>query len=323
MNCQTCGDAPSPAFEECQRCGTRTGQPAVAPGVPTYAVRGLGVAASVAVGATAVLFLLSALFPLLGVRLARSAAAQLDRDVLLGAVLAEVAFTLPFVLALLTAATLVVIWTWRVRKNLDAFPGAVPTQGTGWAIAGWLVPIASFVVPVRVVAEVARYSLWRRRTPGLIWLWWAAWLVFSIGDRIVAQAEDRRYERLTEWPRNDEEFATYVRFYQDALPPRLLPAVACLVAAISFIVLIRRISAAQQDRIARAVPAWPGWPGHPGWPAAAAPAPFPVAHAAPGPHAAPVPHAAPGAAVELAPPPAGPSAASPQVPPGPGGTIGA
>ncbi|MCZ7439702.1 DUF4328 domain-containing protein [Micromonospora sp. WMMC241] len=293
MHCLTCGDATSPAFDECQRCGTRHGQPPVLPGVPTYAVRGLGLAACVAVGATAVLFTLSALFPLVGVRLARSAAEQLDRDVLLGAVLAEVLVTLPFIVALLVAATLVVIWTWRVRKNLDAFGGAAPTQSPAWAIAGWLVPFANFVVPARVVSEVARLSLWRRRTPGLVVLWWSAWLVFSIGERVVARLEEGRYERLTEFPRNDEEFATYVDFYQRALLPRLVPAVACLVAAAAFVVLVRRISAAQQDRLARAVPAWPGgypgWPGgHPGWPASG-----------------------------------GPSATSAQVPPGVGGTIGA
>ncbi|SCG50448.1 protein of unknown function [Micromonospora humi] len=293
MHCLTCGDATSPAFDDCQRCGTRHGQPAVLPGVPTYAVRGLGLAACVAVGATAVLFTLSALFPLVGVRLARSAAERLDRDVLLGAVLAEVLVTLPFILALLVAATLVVIWTWRVRKNLDAFGGAAPTQSPAWAIAGWLVPFANVVVPARVVSEVARLSLWRRRTPGLVVLWWSAWLVFSIGERVVARLEEARYERLTEFPRNDEEFATYVDFYQGALLPRLAPAVACLVAAAAFVVLVRRISAAQQDRLARAVPAWPGgypgWPGgYPGWPASG-----------------------------------GPSATSAQLPPGVGGTIGA
>ncbi|PTA42810.1 DUF4328 domain-containing protein [Micromonospora sp. RP3T] len=319
MHCQTCGDATSPAFDECQRCGTRHGQPPVLPGVPTYPVRGLGTAVCVAVGATAVLFTLSALFPLLGVRLARSAAEQLDRDVLLGAVLAEVLLTLPFILAVLVAATLVVIWTWRVRRNLDAFSGAAPTQSPAWAIAGWLVPFANFVVPARVVAEVARFSLWRRRTPWLVPLWWAAWLVFSVGERVVAQLEEQRYGRLTEWPRSEAEFATYVTFYREALAPRLLPVLACLVAAISFVVLVRRISTAQQDRIARARPGFPGWPGHPGWPgrsgwsgqSAQGGGPgWPTAGAA-GP--APVAGLTPGA----------PVATSPQLPPGAGGTIGA
>ncbi|MEU0076962.1 DUF4328 domain-containing protein [Micromonospora tulbaghiae] len=303
--------------------------------MPTYGVRGLAVAGAAAVGAATLCYLLTALFPLVGVRMARSAAEQLDRDVLLGAVLAEVLFSVPYLLALLTAATLVVIWTWRARKNLDAFPGAVPNLGPAWAIAGWLVPLANLVVPARVLADLLRNSVWRRRQSWLVGVWWASWLVFLIGDRFVARAEQQRYDRLTELPRNDAEFGTYVRHYEDALGPRLVPAAACLVAGIAFVVLIRRISAAQQDRLSRAVPAWPGqpvWPGHPvqpdqpvrpghpGRPAPAAPppvAPTPAAPAGFAPAAPAFGAAAPRDGAD------GASATSPQVPPAPGGTIGA
>ncbi|KAB1914816.1 DUF4328 domain-containing protein [Micromonospora sp. AMSO31t] len=292
MHCQTCGDALSPADNECPRCGTLPGQPAVLPGVSTYPVRGLGTAAAVAVGAATVLYLPGALFPLVGVRVARAAAEQADRDLLIGAAVGEGLLVLPYLVALLVAAVLVIVWTWRARKNIEAFPGAQPALGPGWAIAGWLVPIANFVVPARVVANVARNSLWRRNTTVLVGVWWAAWLVFTIGDRIVSQREEQRYARLTEWPRNDVEFGTYVRFYQDALGPRLIPV-------------------AQQDRIARAVPAWPV---HPGWPLPGAVLPAPAA--APGYPAQPVTGVSPQVA-------SAPSVTSPQVPPGPGGTIGA
>ncbi|WBC14062.1 DUF4328 domain-containing protein [Micromonospora sp. WMMA1998] len=310
MHCQTCGDVASPVDPDCQRCGTPFGQPPVLPGVPTYPVRGLGTAAAVAVGAATVLYLPGALFPLVGARMARAAAEQGDRDLLLGAAVAELLLGLPYLLALLTAAVLVIIWTWRARKNTDAFAGALPSLGPGWAIAGWLVPFANFVVPARVVANIARDSLLRRTTPALVGVWWAAWLVFSVGDRLVSRGDDQRYSRLTEWPQNDVEYGSYVRYYQDALGGRLLLSVACLVAGISFVVLVRRISAAQQDRLARAVPVWPG---HPGWPASAAPAaPAPVAPA-PDP-AAPAPAGAG---------PDAPSVTSPPPPAGAGGTIGA
>ncbi|MEV4660591.1 DUF4328 domain-containing protein [Micromonospora echinofusca] len=261
MRCQTCGDATSPAFNECQRCQTPLGQPAITPGVPTYSVRKLGKAAAVAVGAASLLYLPGGLFPVLGVRMARSAAERGDRDLLLGAAAVEVLLTLVFGLAVLTAAVLVIIWTWRVRTNLEAFPGALPTLSPAWAIAGWLVPFANIVVPARVVANVARDSLWRRTTPALVGLWWTAWLVFSGGGRIVAYLEEQRYSRLTQWPRSETEFGTYVRFYQEALGPRLVPLVACLVAGASFVVLIRRISHAQEERIAKATPLRPGHPG--------------------------------------------------------------
>lgn len=302
MQCQTCGDGPSPAFDECQRCRTPLGHPAVWPGVSTYAVRGLGTAASIAVGAATLLYLPPALFPIVGMAVARSAAEQLDRDLLMVAAVAEILLHVPYLLAALTAGVLLIIWTWRARKNLDAFPGARPTMGPGWAIAGWLVPLANFVVPARVVASVARDSLWRRSAGGLVGVWWAAWLVFLFADRIVSKRDEQRYLRLTELPRNDAEFQTYVRYYQDAIGPRLVPLLACLAAGISLIVLIRRISAAQQDRIARAALAWPVHAGRqaPGAPLGYPPEPTGPSHQGP----------------------ADPTVASPQAPPGAGGTIG-
>ncbi|MEU0153690.1 DUF4328 domain-containing protein [Micromonospora fulviviridis] len=326
MQCQTCGDATSPAYNECQRCATPLGLPALLPGQPTYPVRGFGAAAAVAVGAATLLYLPGALFPLIGARMAQSAEARRDGDLLLGAVVAEGLLALLYLVALLVAGVLVIIWTWRVRKNLDAFPGALPSLGPAWAIAGWLVPLANLVVPARVLANVARDSLWRRRTPPLVVLWWAAWLVFLVADAAINKLDNDRYADLAETPRSRAQFAAYVDHYQQALGPRLVPALACLVAGVPFVVLIRRISAAQQDRIAKAAPVWSGWPGHPahagwhahpawpghpawpapGWPAGAVPA-YPVQ---------PVTGVSPQVAGD-------PSATSPQVPPGSGGTIGA
>ncbi|MFJ8577045.1 DUF4328 domain-containing protein [Micromonospora sp. NPDC093277] len=301
MRCHTCGDETSPSDNECQRCNTPHGQPAVTPGVPTYSVRGIGLAASIAVGAAAVLYVVVALFPLVGAVLARRAADRHDPDVLLGAVLVEMAFTLPFLLAYVTAAVLVIIWTWRARKNLDAFPGALPHLGAGWAIAGWLVPFANFVVPCRVVANIARDSLWKRFTPDLVLVWWVAWLGFSLGERFVSRRDDQAYARLPEQPVSDADFEEYVDFYQGVLGWHLVPLIACLVAAVSLIVLVRRISTAQQGRIALGAPAWPAHPGVPlgyGYPAQ--------------PVIAPSPQVA-----------TDPTGTSPKVPPGSGGTIGA
>ncbi|OKI87697.1 DUF4328 domain-containing protein [Micromonospora sp. CB01531] len=272
MRCHTCGDETSPSDNECQNCHTPHGQPALTPGVPTYSVRGIGLAASVVVGATALLYLVVALFPLVGAVLAGRARESQDPDVLLGAVLIEVVLSLPFLLAYVTAAMLVIVWTWRARKNLDAFPGALPHLGAGWAIAGWLVPFANFVVPARVVGNLARDSLWKRFTPGLVFVWWVAWLAFSLGERLVSRRDDQAYARLPEDPASDPEFQRYVDYYQGVLGWHLVPLVACLVAAGSLIVLIRRISAAQEQRIALGRPAWPA---HPGWPAPGAPQGYP------------------------------------------------
>ncbi|WP_446212731.1 DUF4328 domain-containing protein [Micromonospora sp. IBSANI012] len=318
MLCQTCGDATSPSFNECQNCYTPLGQPAVTPGLETHAVRGIGLAASIAVGVAAAFYLLSALAPVAGMVLARQAERDGDSDVLLGALLVEGVLTLPFVVTYLAAAVLVIIWTWRARKNIDAFPGALPVLGQGWAIAGWLVPFANFVVPVRVVANIARDSLWRRSTPWLVAVWWAAWLVFSVGERLFTRKNDLEFARLPETAVDHEDFQAYVDYYQGALGRNAIPAIACVVAAASFIVLIRKISAAQQDRIARATPAWPYAPGTP-VPGGFAPG-MPVPAGAPGTFAPPQPQPQPVTAPQAS---ADTPPASPQVPPVAGGTIGA
>ncbi|MEU7756120.1 DUF4328 domain-containing protein [Micromonospora sp. NPDC049171] len=271
MRCQTCGDTTSSAHHECQRCHTPLGQPAVTPGLPTYSVRGIGLAARIAVGATAVLYLLVALSPLLGLAMARRAHADADPDLLLGAVVIELLVVLPMVAAYLTAAVLVIIWTWRARKNTDAFPGALPTLGAGWAIAGWLVPFANFVVPARVVGNVARDSLWRRVTPPLVVVWWSSWLVFLVGERLASRLDSRAYDDLPVDPATAGDYQAYVDYYRDSLLHNAVPAVACVLAAVTFYLLIQRISAAQEARIARAQPAWPtapGWPAVQTWPAA-------------------------------------------------------
>ncbi|MEV4820379.1 DUF4328 domain-containing protein [Micromonospora sp. NPDC049274] len=291
MRCQTCGDATSTEHNDCQRCYTPLGQPAVTPGLPTYRVRGIGLAANVAVGATAVFYLVVSLSPLIGIVMARQAMANDDTDLLLGAAVVGGLLALPMVVAHLTAAVLVIIWTWRARKNTDAFPGALPTLGAGWAIAGWLVPFANFVVPARVVAGVARDSLWRRFTPTLVVVWWCAWLVFSVGGRLTSRADEKAYDRLPETPFTDAGYQAYVDYYGDSLLRNALPAVACAVSAVTLILLIHRISAAQEARIARAAPVWPTapvWPAQ-AWPAAPAVPAFPAAPApAPAP-AAPAP----------------------------------
>ncbi|MET7945762.1 DUF4328 domain-containing protein [Micromonospora sp. NPDC005324] len=283
MRCQTCGDATSPEIDHCPRCFTPLGQPAVRPGLPTYRVRGIGLAANVAVGATAVLYLVVALSSLIGIVLARRAKANDDPDLLVGAGIIVAVVAMIMTVVHLAAAVLVIIWTWRARRNTDAFPGAEPAFRPGWAIAGWLVPFANFVVPARVVAGVARDSLWRRATPALVSVWWCSWLVFSVGERLASRADGRAYEKLAEIPFNDAGYQAYVDMYQDSLGRATLPALGCVIAAVTLIMLIHRISAAQEARIDGATPQWPiapVWPAQT-WPAAPAAQPASAAQPAP------------------------------------------
>lgn len=76
-------------------------------------------------------------------------------------------------------------WFYRLYKNITALGGSTE-RGHGWAIGAWFVPILSLWRPYHMTKEV-----WRShqpeggeatRTPRLIGIWWAAWVV----DRLTS-----------------------------------------------------------------------------------------------------------------------------------------
>ncbi|MDZ5442049.1 DUF4328 domain-containing protein [Micromonospora sp. 4G57] len=279
MRCQTCGDETSPAFADCQRCGTPLdGRPTLSPGIATYSVRGIGLAAAIGLGLTTLLYVLLAAFPAVEAVLARRAATADDADALRSAAVAEGLLNVPYLLLYLTTAVLVMIWMFRARKNTDAFPGVRPHLNAHWAITGWWVPLASLVVPAKMMADIVRDS--RGRGRGLVALWWLGWLVFGVAD-LFTSLRAARGQLLLPDPRTPADFQRYADHYQEVALGNLVPAVACLVAGVSLIVLVLRVSAAQQARIARGSAVWPGAPAWVAAPAASAPAPAPVTEPSP------------------------------------------
>ncbi|MFG2099037.1 DUF4328 domain-containing protein [Micromonospora echinaurantiaca] len=200
-------------------------------------MRPIGLAAPVAVGVSALCYLLLSLALLAVPALSEDAPEQDASHAALVALVASGVLGVLYLLSFVAAGVLVIIWTYRARRNLDAFPGNRADLSAGWAIAAWLVPLANLVMPFVVLAELARDSLWRERTPPLVGVWWAGWLSFTIGDRV--------YSLMNEPP----------LFWS------VLPALGCLVAGGSLVILVVRISSAQETRIARGRPAWSVLPG--------------------------------------------------------------
>ncbi|MEV4712445.1 DUF4328 domain-containing protein [Micromonospora sp. NPDC049374] len=211
--------------------------------------------------ATTVFLLLTvAVQPINAVLAGRAADSRDTETFLLTAGVLELSAALLYQVAFLVAIVLVIVWTWRARTNLDAFPGAGPTNSDGWAIAGWLVPFVNFVMPHRVVGNIARESLWRLSTPPLVHLWWGSWLVFLFSERMFTRSSAAEYEALP-YPQTSSDFQAYADHYLTATGEYLVPAVFCTVAGGSLIVLIQSISAAQTARIVRSMPAGPILPG--------------------------------------------------------------
>jgi uncharacterized protein DUF4328 len=87
----------------------------------------------------------------------------------------------------LTTAVLFIIWFFRVAKNTEALGRERPRLGPGWAIGGWFIPLANFVIPVLVAQDLWRGSnpetprgdpTWRiGARSALVGWWWAMFLI--------------------------------------------------------------------------------------------------------------------------------------------------
>ena len=80
-----------------------------------------------------------------------------------------------------------VIWMWRAAKNNEALGRPQPRLGPGWAIGGWFIPLAFFVIPVLVAQDLWRGSdssvprgdiRWKiGPRSALVGWWWGLFLV--------------------------------------------------------------------------------------------------------------------------------------------------
>ena len=85
---------------------------------------------------------------------------------------------------------LAIVLTWRLAKNHQAIGRPGTTFGPGWAIAGWLIPLASSILPFLLLTELWRGSNqdapphspeWKKSpASNLIYAWFALQLVASI-----------------------------------------------------------------------------------------------------------------------------------------------
>jgi hypothetical protein len=100
-------------------------------------------------------------------------------------------------IASLLAAVAFMIWLFTARLNCDNLGGNA-SWTPGWAIGGWLLPVASLYIPYKVVLDVREASETDepdesaprlRRAP--VGLWWAAFIVMSVLGAIdgVVQTE--------------------------------------------------------------------------------------------------------------------------------------
>lgn len=99
------------------------------------------------------------------------------------------------------AAIFFLRWLNRAAHNVRAFhPGAHFDFTTGWVVGWWFVPFANLVKPLRAVQEIWRASepdcvrsdrsFLGAPVPGLMSLWWGAWIVSGLLGNLSGRIEE-------------------------------------------------------------------------------------------------------------------------------------
>lgn len=161
-------------------------------------------------------------------------------------------------LTVLLVGPVFVTWLWRAAKNQQALGRAPERLGPGWAIAGWFIPLANFVIPVLIVQDLWRGSSVsiarddpRWRIADRSWLvggWWGLFLVALFA--ISGEPADSPGLRLA--------------FLEQRNALALIGSLACVAAAVLGILVVRELSRRQEHcrRVQGAtVPATAGAPG--------------------------------------------------------------
>ena len=143
----------------------------------------------------------------------------------------------------LATFVLLIIWLYRAAKNNEALGRQNPRLGPGWAIGGWFIPIAWWVIPFIILDDVWRGSdpsiargdpNWRRSsTMGAIWAWLVTAVIFTIPSAIASSTGDVRADEPEKVRRDDIL--------------RIIGAVGAIVAAVLAILVTRRIAARQEE----------------------------------------------------------------------------
>lgn len=240
MTCPHCSaDNPATGIY-CRACGLDRTAPLIHPQAKVYTVHGIGLAAVAAVVVSTVLTVLGVALAPVARSMAEQAQADRDTDLLQRAYLVELAITGVDVLGLLVAGVLVIIWLYRARVNLDAFPEAQPGMAAGWAIGGWFIPFANFVIPCRVMHQVASASLQQRRVGLSTGLWWTGYVVSFATSQAAGRMEP-----------DTNTFGAHVAYFEDMFTFGLVEAAGTVLAGFFLVRLILSISRAQTARIER------------------------------------------------------------------------
>ncbi|MFE6049313.1 DUF4328 domain-containing protein [Kitasatospora sp. NPDC056446] len=145
---------------------------------------------------------------------------------------------------LLASAVTFIIWFYRVRVNAETFDPHGHRHKRGWAIGGWFVPVAALWFPRQIAADIwqagARPDELGVRQPlplTLLNLWWSTFLMSGLVSRIGARISTT---------------AAYPDTYQQSMVWLAASDLLELAAAVFAILMVRKLTATQEQRFTEA-----------------------------------------------------------------------
>jgi hypothetical protein len=215
-----------------------------------YVYRPLRGLANVILGALAVLCLVdlsSALHAFVGIGLMRrliAAAPVGQEDLLIFDGVTRILLGLR-TLAMLVVAVVFCLFMARANRNARSF-GCSPLRFTPrWSAGVFFVPIWNLYKPYRAVAELWQASEsragvpWQTApTPGLLHVWWAAWLAYCVLSQIIAKSSEQK---------GPAAFITYLHAHQAG-------TLVAIAATVLFMLVIRRLTRRFEQRAADITP---------------------------------------------------------------------
>ncbi|QKW20454.1 DUF4328 domain-containing protein [Kitasatospora sp. NA04385] len=154
---------------------------------------------------------------------------------------------------LLSAATAVVfvLWLYRVRVNAEVIHPHGRQYARGWAVGGWVVPLVNLWFPWRITNDVWRASgppgehgAPRPAPAGLVHAWWATLVLGKLLALLGTRSMDSGAARHD------------VDSYRQAVSLLIASELLVAAAAVLAVLVVRRLTAMQEEHAARARAAW-------------------------------------------------------------------
>ncbi|MFI2609781.1 DUF4328 domain-containing protein [Kitasatospora sp. NPDC018619] len=155
---------------------------------------------------------------------------------------------------LVATAAAFITWFYRVRVNAEVLDPNGHRFRRGWAVGGWFTPVVLLWFPRQIAGDTWQAST-RPDASGvrpiapqtLLNLWWATFLLFNALDRYGS---------------NYLSSAKYPDTYQQAVGWLVAAALTELACAVFAVLLVRRLTAMQEERVAEsAAPAFGAYGG--------------------------------------------------------------